>query len=145
MRSHRQRVGPSTLNGSDIIVSLAISSVPTKLLPFTTGLVRLNRVRYKMEAFKINGTHISGHNENHPGSRIYADKTSPRPMAKPCTSLYTGKVVEVEIIIYCSGLSKLQLAGPIWPSPWFCKSSVIGTQSRPFTYPLSMAALRPQG
>lgn len=98
MRSHRQRVGPSTLNGSDIIVSLAISSVPTKLLPFTTGLVKLNRVRYKMEAVKINGTHISGQNENHPGSRIYADKTSPGPKAKPCTSLYTGEGGRVEII-----------------------------------------------
>lgn len=90
MRSCRQRVWPGTLNGSDIIAALAISSVPTKLLPSIMGLVKQNRVRYKMEAFKIKGIHISGNKENHPGSSIYADKTSLRPMAKPCTILYIG-------------------------------------------------------
>ena len=79
-----------TWSGSDIIVSLSIFLVVTKLFPFTMTLLKPSGVWHRMKVSMISGTLISRDNENSPGSRVLADQEQPGTTGKQCTGLYGG-------------------------------------------------------
>ena len=115
MRSCRQGAWPIILSSSDIIVSLPLSLVVTKLFPFTIVLLNLSWVRHKMKVFKINGTLISRDNEIPPTAGCWLAKSSLGPLENSIQVSVKGAVVVIEVTIYKSGVSKVQPAGKSSP------------------------------